>query len=441
MEKQPNPLNDFLWGIERETHRIHHDGSLSERAHPESLGAPSFTKDFAETQLELVTKPHPSIEGALEELAALTQEAERAIGDELLWPFSMPPALPAEGEIHTARMGNDENGRLAERYRRGLAARYGSARQMICGLHVNVSFGPALLAHLQETAPLGAEESREKSTADGFYLRLARNLIADMPLFVRAFGASPTQGNAENESGSEPAFSYRNSPTGYARTEYRPYFYLDSIASHIAGIRKGLSVESAAFTRIPLVRDGKTVQVNARVFQREKEFYAPVRFRRTATGGESPLGALERKGVQYAELRFFDIDPFSRLGIAPDALRLAHLFILEGLMRPSTPITKRDIAEALGRADRAALRNPFAIAGHGLSVREAARLDTLSLFADSLGTGYARALERYRAELGTPCRSASARLVKEFRDSGLSWTRYGGTVADKNRKGDLHASA
>ena len=96
----------------------------------------------------------------------------------------MPPRLPADGEIRLARPGSGEGAAAAERYRNGLALRYGAARQMICGVHVNVSMRPALLAYLERTAPLSAEEAKERNPSDAYYLRLVRNLVDELAVLV-----------------------------------------------------------------------------------------------------------------------------------------------------------------------------------------------------------------------------------------------------------------
>jgi len=434
METHTNNLRDFRWGLERETHRIRPDGSLSDSAHPAALKGPSFTKDFAESQLELVTRPQASIDAALDELDSLTAIAQQAIGTERFWPFSMPPRLPGNGEILTARMGEDSAARLAERYRRGLSNRYGIERQMICGVHVNVSFGAGLLAHLRETAPLTDEERKERRESDGYYLRLVRNLFDQMPVLVRAFGASPVMEPGSGASRDKAAFSYRNSPLGYARTEYRPFLELDSLAGHLGGIRRGLKTESDSFRRLGLVRDGTAIQLNAKVFQKEKEFYAPIRFRRTTAPHESSLVALERKGVEYIELRFFDVDPFVPSGVSADALRLTHLFLLESLTRASSPRPNAELAETLRLADEAALSDPLsdALATAG----SASGLGKLRSFAEALGSEYVAALEGYSERMETPGLSIAGMLLGDYRASGLSWTEYGASVADKNKKGE-----
>src|SRR5512147_2090588 len=99
------PLRDLVFGLERETHRVDGRGALSTRPHPPALRGDSFTRDFAETQLEIVTRPHVGPAAAHAELRRLTARARAVIGPDLLWPFSMPPGLPEEADIPLARLG------------------------------------------------------------------------------------------------------------------------------------------------------------------------------------------------------------------------------------------------------------------------------------------------------------------------------------------------
>jgi glutamate--cysteine ligase len=430
----------FTWGIERETHRIRADGTPSRERHPASLPLPSFTMDFAESMLELVTRPQPSIAEVLDELDVLTRTASRNIGSDLLWPFSMPPALPPDGEIRLAHPGTGEAGRSAERYRNGLALRYGIARQMICGVHVNVSLRPALLAFLASFAPLSGEEGKERSIGDAYYLRLVRNLVDELDALVFFFGASPAQDETARAALAAPAVSIRNSPLGYARGEYRPFFDLGSIAAHAAGIRRGLRAESATFRRLGLVRDGRAIQLNGKVFQKEKEFYAPIRFRSIPGRGETPLTALERRGVEYVELRFFDVDPFSPTGVSVDALRLLQLLLLDGLTRVSQPRPNAEWKERLANADEAAMRDPFDLTADDRLAKASSLLETLLPFAEALdGEGgekeYSRSLARYRLQMVDPRLATSARLYAAYKASGTTWTAFGSRIAARNAQG------
>lgn len=448
--EKESPLSDLLWGIERETHRVTPEGGISMRSHPDSLRPPRFTRDFAESQLEIVTAPRPSIDSAVEELERLTREAAGSIGDELLWPFSMPPALPAGSSIPVARLsGGGETGRRAELYRRGLALRYGAARQMICGVHVNVSAGKSLISRLMEESPLlSGEAGGPGKVWDGYALRLTRSLYADLALLVLFFGVSPVMGGAaatepsaaaapgpSAASGLPPAataVSYRNSPFGYAGREFRPYLDLGSLPAYTAGIRRGLKIQSAQFASLGLVRGGQVIQLNDRVFQTDKEFYAPIRLKQAPLPGETTTQALMRRGVGWVELRVADVDPFHAAGVSRVALRLLHLFILDGLFRPSDAPGRAAREESLDAAQKTALLNPLSIRGvEWAAVLERARVRLSGLYtwaerleAEGAG-GYMEALAHHASILAEPSTLAAPRLARLLADGGLSWTGQG----------------
>ncbi len=425
-------VHDLLWGIERETHRIQQDGSLSRGPHPAALVAPAFTRDFAETQLEIVTPPRHSVDLVLGSLRRLTDEARRAVAPELLWPFSMPPRLPADEEIRVADFGTDERSRRARLYREGLARRYGKARQMICGVHANVSFRQALESAVSRQAPLEGSERAGERASDALYLRLARNLYEDLPVLVLLTGASPVRGDAAP---AEPvAISHRNGSLGYGRGEFQPYLDLSSLEAYLSGIRRGLRTESSAFSELGLVRDGHVVQLNAHVFQTEKEFYAPLRLRQTLLPGESTQSALEKRGIGYLELRFLDVDPWSPVGVAAETLRLLQLFVLDGLHRPSPPRSSARLAADLQASGLVALRDPRALVpGDPALVSAERRLAALAPWAERRDGGaegaYAASLRRFQKLLAHPATHPAAVLARRLGASGADWTSFGVSLA------------
>ena len=389
------------------------DGRLSRAPHPEALRSPRYTRDFAETQLEIVTAPAPSIPALMAELATLTRRARAVVAPEVLWPFSMPPELPGEADIAVAALG-----RRATLYREGLALRHGKARQMICGVHLNVSFGPRMLDWLRGAAPLASGE-------EAFLLRLTRNLYEALPSFMLLFGAAPVRADSE-----ALAISHRNGPAGYAGADFRPYLDLSSCAAHLAGIRKGLRTRSAAFMALGLVRDGRALQLNGNVFQTEKECYAPIRMRRPAPPGGSELRALAQRGPEYLELRFFDLDPVEPSGLSEAAVRLMHLFLLDALIRPTRPRGPAELGQDLDRAAEAAGLDPLQAVGDARFARLRERLDSLEGWARRLdalepGDPYLGALSAYRDKAADPLRLPSAALARALQASGASWTAFG----------------
>src|SRR6185295_12226814 len=135
----PEILKGIRRGIEKESLRVRADGSLSALPHPQALGAalthPHITTDFSESQLELITGAHQSLDTCLEELTEVHKVVYRSIGgkagDELMWAGSMPCNLPADDAIPIGRYGKSNVGRAKTVYRQGLSHRYGRRMQTI----------------------------------------------------------------------------------------------------------------------------------------------------------------------------------------------------------------------------------------------------------------------------------------------------------------------
>ena len=136
------------------------------------------------------------------------------------------------------------------------------------------------------------------------------------------------------------------------------------------------------------------------------------------------------------ELRFFDVDPFSQAGVSTDALALARLFILDGLFNPSSKRPRKELIGILERADDAALSDPFvAASGNAHFARLLRRLESLEPLARREGTGYERALGKYREMFARPGGSPSARIAKGLLDRGLDWNGLGIEIAKRWEKG------
>ena len=73
----PDRLKGVSCGIEKESLRAQPSGALALTPHPLALGSalthPSITTDFSESQVELVTGVHTSVQAALDELTQVHQ--------------------------------------------------------------------------------------------------------------------------------------------------------------------------------------------------------------------------------------------------------------------------------------------------------------------------------------------------------------------------------
>ena len=133
-------------GIEKESLRARPDGVLALTPHPLALGSalthPHITTDYSESQLELITGVHASVDDCLAELTRIHQFTQRVLaaqGDEMMWVSSMPCGLPTDETIPLGRYGSSNVGRAKSVYRMGLGLRYGRRMQTISGIHYNWS--------------------------------------------------------------------------------------------------------------------------------------------------------------------------------------------------------------------------------------------------------------------------------------------------------------
>lgn len=303
-QQQVRPyLLEARLGLEKESQRVTLAGDLVTSEHPQVLGNRSFhpyiQTDFAETQMELITPVTESPKELLRWLAAIHDVAYRSMDRaEMLWPLSMPPALPAkEEEIILAKLDAHED----VLYRRYLAREYGRRKQMVSGIHFNFEFGTNLVRHLFEQQTELTDFEQFKT---GLYLKVTRNYLRYRWLITYLFGASPLS-NAnyfvEHDAPNEPVRSIRNSKFGYRNHDNVVVSY-DSLDAYIHDIAK-------------MVETGKLSE--------EKEFYAPVRFR-----GGKKVADLKDTGIHYIELRNLDLNPLDRYGFDQNQAEFMQLFLL-----------------------------------------------------------------------------------------------------------------
>lgn len=404
-------------GIESESLRLDTEGALSMSPHPFPLHDRYFSRDFSESQLEMVTDPHPTVSRVLKQVEALHAQALHRLKGEQLWPFSMPPALPSEEEIPIARYPwNSPEGRKAEQYRHGLSLRYGKTRQMICGIHVNISI----------------EDGQQRM------LNAARFFYQHLDTMILLTGATPVS-LTNNPRTDKPSVSLRNSPGGYGGTRYREYLNLQSIRDYVEALEEGLNRVDPDYHSLGLVQNGKILQISDRFLQSEKEFYAPIRLRRIPKKGETQLQALQNRGIEYLELRFIDKDPYFTGGINPFVLGLIELVFLKGLKNRS-PL---DEQEALGRADKAAAM-PLHIwkTGDSPEARELQKrarnlIRSLESLAESRDREdrkgfYRETVDHFKEVLSGNRPLTSARIYQDFKESGKDWTRFGQGLRKEN---------
>ncbi|GAA4075410.1 glutamate--cysteine ligase [Amphibacillus indicireducens] len=461
------------WGIERETHRINHDGSLALTPNPKKFtsqeASQSITLDFAESQLEFFTEPKDKIEDVIDELDKIYHFTNENINGELMWPFSMPPQLPDEKDIPIASFDYLEDGLDKETYREGLAVRYGKKIQMISGIHYNYSFSDAFIDQLHQTFE---SELPKQEFIDQLYLRISRNILKYRWLFVYLFGASPVVDQSyrsvfaekmqahqsdwfrqtfTQEAIDQYAVSLRTSRFGYS-TEIEDKYQIsyNQLDEHIDDLREVLSIDNERYQKIGVEKDGKPIQLNTKELQSEAEFYAPIRFRQVQKSGETLLDALENRGIRYFELRLLDLDPFAKLAITKDQMRFTHLFILFCLFEENNQFSQEEqiiannnhqLISLLGRQPGLKLlddeENQVDLEVCAKAIF--AKLTQIAYLIDRSDSenGYVQLVKQEESKLVNRSLLPSQQIVDDMKNAGESFVEFGTRLAKQYQQSDL----
>ena len=345
----PERLLGMRRGIEKESLRAQPSGGLALTPHPAALGSalthPSITTDFSESQVELVTGVHASVDAALDELTHIhqfTYSTLKAAGNEMLWVSSMPCGLPTDETIPVARFGSSNVGRAKSVYRLGLSHRYGRRMQTISGIHYNWSF---------------------PGVTNAQYFGLIRNFRRQAFLLLYLFGASPAVCSTF-VAGRQHELQALNGGTMYmphgtslrmGRLGYQSdaqaslAVSYNSLEGYAASLQDALTRPYPAYEKVGILNPGGEYnQLATSLLQIENEFYGTIRPKRVIYPGERPLHALRERGVEYIEVRLMDLDPFVPVGITAQTMRFLDVFLLHCLLSDSPNDTPEEIA-ALAR--------------------------------------------------------------------------------------------
>ncbi|RZI83408.1 MAG: glutamate--cysteine ligase [Rubrivivax sp.] len=351
----PARLRGILRGIEKESLRVTPDGLLATTPHASALGSalahPNITTDFSESQIELVTGAHASVQDCIGELTQIHQFVYQTLarqGDERLWVGSMPSLLPPDDAIPIGQYGSSNVGQAKTVYRRGLTHRYGPRMQTISGIHYNWS-----LPNLSNEA----------------YFALIRNFRRRSFLLLLLFGASPAV-CACFVAGQAHGLQHLNDSTLYlphatslrmGRLGYQSDAQSSLSVSYNGLDGYGRSLQQALTQSYPPYEaigiqgpDGEYRQLSTTLLQIENEFYGTIRPKRVIFPGERPLHALRERGVEYVEVRCMDLNPFLPVGIDEATARFLDVFLLHCLVHDSPPDTPQEIAELARNQQRTA---------------------------------------------------------------------------------------
>ena len=302
------------FGIERETLRLDENGYLAKSDHPEEFGDkahnPYITTDFSESQIEVITPALPDVKEAYNFTRALYDIVAMEIGDEYLWPESMPCIIPDDKDIPVAKFA--DHSKESQEYREKLLLKYGGKKQLISGIHYKFSFNESIIEKLYEDSEKNLSYKEFKNS---IYLKVARNYLRFRWLIVYLLGAAPVVHESfvdsckcplkkvsNNEYSSLGAISHRNGKCGYKnKVDLFPSY--NSVNEYIESI------------------DG---YIKDEIIESHKELYSQVRLKPSNT--KNFKESLLNEGIKYLEYRTIDINPFEKGGISLADLRFLQVF-------------------------------------------------------------------------------------------------------------------
>lgn len=314
------------YGIEREGLRVNGEGKLSLEPHPKVFGDkvhnPYITTDFSESQVEVITPALGNIEEAYKFTNALYDIVSMEIGDEYIWPQSMPCIIPDDKTIPIAKYNENEKGNEAQVYRESLLKKYGGKKQLISGIHYNFSFKEDFVEKLYnsniEDNYFKKHKKDYKEFKNSIYLRISRNYLRYRWLLIYLLGGTATLHEsyvgecfkkslkeiATESFSNDGALSYRNGECGYKnKIDLFPNY--NSVLEYVESLEKFIA---------------------DKVIDSHKELYSAIRPK--AKDQNDFFNSLKEDGINYLEYRSIDINPFEKGGISLDDLYFLQIFNL-----------------------------------------------------------------------------------------------------------------
>lgn len=345
-------------GLEKESLRIHRDGSIAQTPHPEVWGSalthPYITTDYSEALTELITPAFSHTEEVTRFLHELHQFLyQHSDPNELLWNASMPCAVADDRELPIAYYGTSNIGRMKHVYRVGLDYRYGRRMQAIAGVHFNyslpVEFWPVFQALERDSGSL-------RDFIDRSYFALIRNFRRLGWLVPLLFGTSPAVcscflGGRTTRFKSFDASTYylpyatslRMSDIGYKNKNQAVLrIAYDTLDQYVASLSRAIRTPYPEYEVIGLKDGDAYIQLNTNLLQIENEFYSYMRPKRTTRSGEKPTVALRERGVEYVEMRALDVYSFAPSGVYEEQLRFLEAFMIFCLLAESPQISPEE---------------------------------------------------------------------------------------------------
>ncbi|MBR5504546.1 MAG: glutamate--cysteine ligase [Methanobrevibacter sp.] len=446
-------LKKGSFGIEWEGLRVHNNGELSLRPHPEIFGNklnnPYITTDFSESQIEIITPTFDTIDDAFSFFSFMSDLVNSSLpDDEYLWFQSLPCILPESSKIPIAKYKGRELAEESMEYREGLAKKYGLRKQLISGIHFNFSFEEELIQKLYERVILNDDEdaldlSSEKEDnlnlsygiengsdfssslendskmsykdfKDNLYLKITRNYIRYVWLIIYLTGCSVAAHDSftpectklmdkkDNRGSfySENGPSFRNASCGYKNLEhlYPDYSSVSGFADSVQGF----------------IDDGTLSQA--------KELYTQIRLK--SRDPRNLLESLKNDGIKYVEIRTFDINPFYKCGLIKRDMEFLHLFLIYLLIAEESDYAnwqedaiynEEKTAESAYDPDMRLIKDgeKISLEHWGLEI-----LDEMEVMCKTLEIGDSSILDLMRRRIVDPNLTYGKRLTKLVKEEG-----------------------
>lgn len=442
-------IHESFIGLEKESLRIN-NSKISQSLHPIHIGSPLsnkfITTDFSEAQLEFITPPIMSKDNScIEFLDDIHHFVTRNLGDESIWPFSMPPSLISENSIRIAEYGRSNLGFFKRVYRNGLANRYGKLMQTISGIHFNYS----LAESIWESEIFKRTESIRKNFQSEIYLGMSRNILRSNWLLLYFLGASPIIPNCFLKNNTEKIYrldddtsymphatSLRMSNFGYQNlSRANISVSYNSLKEYISDLRLATSTNSQEFSKIPTLIDGHQAQLSNCLLQIEDEYYAVTRPKSSIDSDQRTTVKLAKGGINFIELRSIDLNPFSAIGIDNEAIKFLEIFLVHSFLSNSDPIQKNDMARISNNEMKVSKygRDPMLYLNDGeknIKLTDWANnlIDEMEFTAnilDDRSGNYSKTLKSLRAKLKDPDTNLSARVLNTLTSRDKDYTKFG----------------
>jgi glutamate--cysteine ligase len=372
----------FSRGIEKEGLRVNDDAHINQNPHPSALGStlthPHITTDYSESLLEFITPVVQNADDVLSFLDESQRFSYQHLGQQYIWPASMPGVIENELDVPIAHYGKSNVGTLKHVYRHGLWHRYGRKMQCIAGLHYNFSVSDELWQAIADWKG----ETLDKDFVSKGYFGLIRNFRRYSWLLLYLFGASPAvdasflEGEEHSlEKWDDTTFygpyatSLRMSGLGYQNNAQDGLFVcFNGLPTYTKTLKMAMQQSVPLYETMGVEKEGVYKQLNTNLLQIENEYYSDVRPKRNSKNGEKPLTALNEHGVEYIEVRCLDLNPFEPLGANRDQINFMDLFLAYCLLSPSEHLTESECNEVSENQKRVVMegRDPaFMLKRHG----------------------------------------------------------------------------